>query len=117
MHELAATQRILETALSQARATGTGRIVALHLVLGQMSEMTIDSVQFYWNQISPGTMAEGANLHYRHMPVELLCLTCDRRYSPLDDVVACPACGGERIKIAAGEEFYLEAIDVEPMQT
>jgi hydrogenase nickel incorporation protein HypA/HybF len=118
MHELAATQSILDTALSHAQAAGGGRIVALHLVLGQASEMTTDPVQFYWDEISKGTPAEGARLNFRRVPVELLCLNCQHRYAPMgDDGAACPACGGERIKTVAGEEFYLEAIDVEPAQT
>jgi Zn finger protein HypA/HybF involved in hydrogenase expression len=47
------------------------------------------------------------------VPMELSCLDCERRFHPGRDDYACPACGGARVQIAAGEEFYLEAIDVE----
>jgi hydrogenase nickel incorporation protein HypA/HybF len=113
MHELAATQNILETALQHALNAGARRITALHLVVGQMSEMRADSVQLYWDSISPGTPAEGARLHFRPVSLELHCQECQHRYAPSTDDVACPACGSERVRLLIGAEFYLEAIDVE----
>ena len=113
MHELFATQQILETALQHAQAAGAGHIKALHLVVGQLSTMADDSVQFYWETISPGTLAEGACLHFRHVPATLMCLDCNHQCGPSQLEPACPACGSERLKIVTGEEFYLEAIDCE----
>jgi hydrogenase nickel incorporation protein HypA/HybF len=117
MHELAATQRLLETALQQAQASNGGRITDVYLVVGQMSEMADEAVRFYWAGISSGTPAEGARLHFRHVPAEFLCLACNHRYAPAADDVACPECGSTRVKIVAGDEFGLEAIDVEPART
>jgi hydrogenase nickel incorporation protein HypA/HybF len=72
-----------------------------------------DSVQFYWDMISENTLAEGAQLVFRRVPVELLCLSCAQRYSPNGNELACPSCGAAQVKIIAGEEFYVEAIDVQ----
>ena len=113
MHELAVTQGVLERAAQHAEAAGAGRVIALYLVLGEMSEITEDSVRFYWEEISRGTPVEGACLNFRRVPAELLCLNCKQRYPHARDEVACPACGSERVTFAAGEEFYLEAIEVE----
>jgi Zn finger protein HypA/HybF involved in hydrogenase expression len=47
------------------------------------------------------------------------CQACGQTYDPTDSLV-CPFCDSERVKIVAGEEFYLEAIDVardEPQPT
>lgn len=111
MHELAVTQSILEIALQHAEQAGAGRITDLHLVIGQLSSMVDDSVQFYWDLISQGTPAEGARLHFRRVPVEMQCRACDHRYTPDGDFM-CPACGSDQVQVVAGEEFYLEAIDV-----
>jgi hydrogenase nickel incorporation protein HypA/HybF len=113
MHELAVTQSILETALHHIQEAKPGGGITLCLVLGEMSEVTEESVRFYWEEISRGTTAEGARLSFRHAPAELACLNCDERYAPAGEVTACPICGSEKIKVVAGEGFYLEAIEIE----
>lgn len=113
MHELSVTENILEITLRHARQAQAGRVTDLHLVIGQLSSIVNDSVQFYWDIISQGTPAEGARLHFRRIPVELQCLDCNTRYAPGAEDLACPACQSTRIKVVAGDEFYLESIEVE----
>ena len=113
MHELSVSQSILEIALRHAEPTSATRITNLYLVIGKLSSIVDDSVQFYWDIISKDTIAEGATLHFRRIPVELLCLECGMRYSPGGEDFACPNCQSERVKVVAGEEFYLDSIEVE----
>jgi len=113
MHELSVTESILEIALRHAEAAQAARITDLHLVIGQLSSLVDDSVQFYWDLISKDTPAEGARLHFRRIPTELLCLDCGRQYHPGPEDLTCPDCHSARLKVTAGEEFFLEAIDVE----
>lgn len=113
MHELPVTESILEIALRHARGAEANRITALYLVIGELSSIVDESVQFYWDLISQDTPAEGAQLHFRRIPIEMLCLDCQRRYQPDSEDLACPTCGGANVRVVAGEEFYLEAIDVE----
>jgi hydrogenase nickel incorporation protein HypA/HybF len=113
MHELSVTESILDIALRHARTAGANHITDLYLVIGQLSSIVDDSVQFYWDQLSQNTLAEGSRLHFRRIPTELLCQACGHRYAPAPDDFACPACGSVRIKVVAGEEFYLESIEVE----
>ncbi len=113
MHELPVTESILEIALKHASKAGAKRITALHLVIGQMASIVDDSVQFYWDFVAKDTIAEGASLDFRRIPTEFQCQDCNKRYAPDGNVLACPQCGSTRVKVVAGEEFFLEAIDVE----
>ena len=113
MHELSVTESILEIAVRHARTAQATRITDLYLVIGQLSSIVDDSVQFYWELLSRNSLAEGSQLHFRRIPTELLCQSCGHRYPPARDDFACPACGGMSIKVVAGEEFYLESIEVE----
>ncbi len=113
MHELSVTESILEIALRHAESAQAARITDLYLVIGQLSSLVDDSVQFYWDLISQDTPAEHARLHFRRIPTELLCQDCGLQYHPDPEDLTCPACQSARLKVAAGEEFYLEAIDVE----
>ncbi|MEJ2708005.1 MAG: hydrogenase maturation nickel metallochaperone HypA [Anaerolineales bacterium] len=113
MHELAVTESILEIAIRHAPARDQVKITDLYLVIGQLSTIVDDSIQFYWDIISEGTIAQGARLHFRRIPAELSCQNCGHHYAPSDEVLACPNCSSVQIKVVAGEEFYMEAIEVD----
>ena len=113
MHELYATQAILDRAVQKAGEQSAKRITNLYLVVGEISTYADDSVQFYWDEISKGTVAEGATLHFRHVPAELQCMACFTKYHPPEGEIVCPNCGSTGARIWSGEEFYLEALDVE----
>jgi hydrogenase nickel incorporation protein HypA/HybF len=113
MHELYATQAILEKALQKAADEHAARISNVYLVVGEMSTYSHDSVQFYWDEISRGTIAEQAQLHFRPVEAEMQCMACFTKYHPKEDEILCPNCGSSGAKIVAGEEFYMEALDVE----
>lgn len=113
MHELAVTESLLKLALAKAEEAEAQRITGLHLVIGQMSSFIDDSIAFYWDLISQNTLAEGATLHFRRVPARMTCLDCSDSYSPEPGELACPVCGGVHLKIEAGEEFYLDFIEIE----
>ncbi len=114
MHELPITESILDIALRHANQVQARRVTDLYLVIGQLSSVVDDSVQFYWDIIAKGTIAEGARLHFERIPAEMLCLDCNIRY-PLagGELEPCPQCGGVRVKVAKGDEFRLESIEIE----
>lgn len=117
MHELAVTQSVLDIALRHAAPAGAARITDVHLVIGQLSSIVDDSVQFYWDIVSENTLARGARLHFRRVPAELRCRDCAHQYTLTGEDLACPACGSLRVQVVAGEQFHVEAIDIEPATT
>jgi len=113
MHELSVTESLLKISLQHAEKANAKRVTDLHIVIGELASMVDDSIQFYWDIIAKGTIAEQATLHFRRVPAELQCNTCFEKYSPTDQELVCPKCGGVGAKIVTGEEFFLESIDVE----
>lgn len=113
MHELAVTQNILDIVLRYASHENAGQISDVHIVVGRLSSIIDDSVQFYWDFISEGTIAEGARLHFQRIPARLRCMACENVYSP-DENLTCPRCYSSRISIITGQEFYVDSIAIEP---
>lgn len=113
MHELSVTESLLKIALAHAEKANAQRVTDLNIVIGDLASMVDDSIQFYWEIIAKGTIAEQARLNFRRVPAELQCMTCLEKYHPTDRELACPKCNGVNTKIIAGEEFALESIDVE----
>ncbi len=117
MHELAVTQSILDIAIEAACKASAQRILAIDLVIGDLSSIVDDSVQFYFDMISQGTPAEGARLVFHRQPATLECRDCGGRFeaaAPLDPV--CPACGGVNLKVEGGRDFYVQSIEVDGAQ-
>jgi hydrogenase nickel incorporation protein HypA/HybF len=114
MHELPVTESILEIALRHANQANARRITNLYLVIGQLASIVDDSVQFYCDIISKDTIADGAILHFHRLPAILLCLDCNHQFTPTGDGFSCPECSSYHVKVVSGDEFYMEAIDVEP---
>lgn len=113
MHELSITESLLEIAIRHAEEADAGRIVQLNIVVGELSSIVDESVQFYWDIVSAGTIAEGAKLHFERVEGRLRCLGCGHEFSLGGDSFTCPACGQEEVVIAGGDEFRLESIEVE----
>jgi hydrogenase nickel incorporation protein HypA/HybF len=114
MHELAVTESIVEIACRHALLAGADRVVRIKLVIGDLSSIVDDSVQFYFDFVSQNTTASGATLVFDRVPVRLLCEGCGNRWCPTGSDWECPACRQRRASVTAGREFFVESIEVEP---
>lgn len=113
MHELPVTQGMLSIALEHAAKAGAKRITRINLVLGEMSGIVDDSVQFYFDFVSKDTLAEGAVLTFERVPACFRCRDCQTTFSPDGRQWACPQCGEWSVEIVAGREFLVDSIEVE----
>ena len=68
MHEYNATQHLLQLALEQADLRDGEQIERLHIVLDPNGGYTPDAIRFYFEQLSQGTGAAGADLAFRLTP-------------------------------------------------
>jgi hydrogenase nickel incorporation protein HypA/HybF len=113
MHEFSITQNILEIALRHGEKAGAARIVRLNLVVGELSSVIGDSVQFYWDIVARETIAEGAELCFERVPGSLRCVGCGEVFRLSGRAYTCPACGESQVVVAGGDEFRLASIEVE----
>jgi hydrogenase nickel incorporation protein HypA/HybF len=113
MHELPITESLLEIALRHAEKAGAQRIIRLNIVIGELSSIVDESVQFYWDIVSRDTMAEGAELHFERVDGTLRCLGCGHTFPLNHRNFVCPACGGKRVVAAGGDDFRLDSIEIE----
>ena len=111
MRELQSTQTILNKSLLQV--PDTKRIKNIHLVIGEISQLDQKLIRHHWRELSKGTPAEHAQLHFRLIKAEVQCMSCFSKYYPLDGKIHCPHCGSYGAKILSGEEFNLESIELD----
>jgi hydrogenase nickel incorporation protein HypA/HybF len=114
MHELPATQGILTVALDAAREAGAERISLIDVVIGELTSMVDDSVQFYFDVLSRSTAAEGATLRVRRVPAQAVCVDCAASYPVVPPLRAtCDSCGSLALSVSGGREFFIESIEVD----
>ena len=77
MHELPITEGILKIA---TEAAGGRKITIIHLLIGDLSSIVDDSVQFYFDMLSMGTVAEGALLDFQRRPATVTCWDCGQQF-------------------------------------
>jgi len=113
MHELAITQNMFDLVLEQAEKAEAKKVGKINLVIGEMTGVVGDCVQFYFDFISKGTLAEGATLSFAMVPPKARCRDCDKTFELKEFDWTCPYCGGNSLQIVAGKELFVESIEVE----
>ena len=113
MHELSVTEQLLAITLEHARKANAERVLAVHLVIGDLSSFVGESIQFYFNILSEGTKAEKASLSMTRIPARVRCKPCQHEFTPEGSNWLCPRCGGLIEEVISGREFYVESIEVE----
>lgn len=113
MHELSITQQILDIAISKAGEAGAATVKRINLVIGDMSSVMDDCVQFYFDFLSQDSIAQGAQLSFQRIPLKVRCRHCGHSFTPEGEAWSCPQCQEWNVEIISGNEFYLDSIEVE----
>lgn len=113
MHELAITQSMLELVLSEASKTKAKKVEQINLLVGEMSGFVKESVQFYFDFLGKGTIAEGAALSFTPVPATARCRTCGKVFEIKESDWTCPDCRQTSMEIIGGKELRVESIEVE----
>ncbi len=113
MHELGVMSYLLKSVLAQAEQAGATQVLAINLVIGERSSVFDDSLLFYFDMLTPDTLAAGAQLHVRRTAMSFHCAPCDRDYHPVGDTFSCPNCGVVGQVTDDGTELLIESIEIE----
>lgn len=113
MHEYAITQNMVVLVIEQAQKSGATKVVAINLVVGELSSMVPECIELFFEPLSKGTIAEGAKLNFKCLNAELKCKVCEKVFPKKENGIECPECGGSGVFTDQGYEFYLESIEVE----
>ena len=112
MHELAITQSMLDLVLEQAEKAKAKEVGKINLVIGEMTGVVEQCVQFYFNLLSQGTIAAGAALYFTIVPTRARCRVCDKPFELKEFDWTCPYCQGNSMEIISGKELFVESIEV-----
>jgi len=115
MHELSVTESILNIVVRHAAKNQVGKVLGIHLRIGEMTDLADEWIQHYFDYLSKGTIAEGAILKIERSPVVFQCEECKTMFHvSLKDSgkIVCNQCGVPKATLVSGREFYIQHIEV-----
>ncbi|HYB29146.1 MAG TPA: hydrogenase maturation nickel metallochaperone HypA [Solirubrobacteraceae bacterium] len=110
MHELSLSSAIVNTVVKHAEGR---RVTVVELRVGKFRQVVPDTLEFYFEIVARGTVCEGARLVQEVIDVRLRCKKCGHEWEIEIPAFRCPQCTGGDVEIASGNEFEVEAIEVE----
>jgi len=109
-HEGGIAQDILKKILAEAKKSGMKKVERAKVTIGESLLAHPENVQFSFNMISHGTVAEGAKLDITTTRLKAKCASCKKEYGPASSL-SCPHCGAAEIEITSGQELLVEGLE------
>ena len=112
MHEQSIVASLLSMALEDAEKNNAQRIISIKLVVGELTGIEKDAVNFYFGFMAKDTIANGATLEFNTTKAQLRCRGCDIIF-PRDGLnFNCPECNQKAVEIVGGRELYIESMEI-----
>ena len=115
MHELSIAEdmlRIIGNVLGARRELST-----VTLVLGPLSGVSAESLQFCFCQIAEMRGFGSPELVIRDVPAVVHCRSCNNNYEAKEFYEGCPFCGSFEREILSGRECMVESVEIEEDDT
>jgi len=95
-----------------AREAGATRIRMIRVRIGESSGVVREALEFAFEAVTEGTMAEGAALDIEVTPTICHCAGCASEFKPANVFRECPSCGSLSTDIVQGMELELTSLEV-----
>ena len=83
------------------------RILAVHLAVGGRRVLDLNRLQIVFADVARGTVAEGAQLSVKVLPLRHRCPNCGNNFEASHAECPCPRCGHPHTELIGGEELQL----------
>lgn len=110
MHELSIAQAVIDVA---ARHANGRRVNKIHVKVGHLRQVVPSALDFSFELASENTPVEGAELEMDEVPATGTCRNCEAESQLKSFPLQCTNCGGFDLEITAGEELYVESLELE----
>jgi hydrogenase nickel incorporation protein HypA/HybF len=110
VHELAIAESVVR--IAERHADGR-RVTQVYLKVGHLRQVVPSALAFGFELVAQETSVEGAELVLEEVPATGKCRACGAESRLEGFPLQCKACGGFDLEIVAGEELYVESLEIE----
>lgn len=111
MHEMALCEGIRGAVEQAAAAHGVRTISLVRLEIGRFAGVEKPALEFAWDVVTRGSVAEGAALVMIDLPGRAMCYDCAREVEIAGRLDPCPECGGGRLRPTGGDEMRIKDME------
>jgi hydrogenase nickel incorporation protein HypA/HybF len=90
-----------------AYQNAANRILGVHLEIGGRRVFDHERLQAAFSEVTRGTVADGARLMVKVLPVQHHCRNCGHDFSAGRGEAPCPECNNPQTEMIGGEELRL----------
>jgi len=120
MHDLTMARSIVDTVLEAAKDEGGEEVLEIDLVIGELTLLSPDQMEFWVREMLRGTIGEGAEVRIEQRGPQVRCKGCgyegdvEVSDNPIYHLMAftptCPRCGSTELEVVAGNECMIRNI-------
>ena len=112
MHEMSLVEGIRAAIEDAARANEFSRVTKVRLEIGRLAGVERAALEFAFDVVLRGSLAEGAALQIIDIPGQAGCFDCGKTVEIEHRLDICPECGGTRLLVQGGDEMRIKDLEV-----
>jgi len=113
MHELSLCEGIMQIIEQQARSQKFSTVKKVILDIGVLSGVETSALEFSFEVVMQGTVAQNAQLIINHIKAQARCTECTATFTINQRYDACPQCGSFELQISSGDEMKVKELEVD----
>ena len=112
MHEMSLCEGIRQVIEEQARAHDVKAVKRVRVEIGRFSGVEKPALEFAFDVVMRGSVAEGATLEMIDLPGRAMCYDCVKEVEIGDRLAPWPDCGGGKLMPVSGDEMRIKDLEV-----
>ena len=112
MHELSIALGIVKIAEDETAKVNAEKVTKIELVVGVLSGVELDSLNFVWESAVKNTVLENAQKEVEVIGGKGKCTDCDTEFEMENIYDICPKCSSNFKDILQGEELKVKTLEV-----
>jgi hydrogenase nickel incorporation protein HypA/HybF len=112
MHEMSLCEGILQVIESEAEQQQFTEVIQVVLDIGVLSGVEITALEFAFEVVMQGSVAEKAVLKINKIEAQAWCMSCSKVVTIKQRYDACPLCESYQLQVSSGDEMKIKELEV-----
>jgi hydrogenase nickel incorporation protein HypA/HybF len=112
MHEMSLCEGVRSVIEHAAVKNGFSGVKTVRLEIGKFAGVEKPALEFAFDVVMRGSVAEGAALVMIDLPGRAMCYDCLKEVSIENRLDCCPDCGGGKLMPVGGDEMRIKDLEV-----
>lgn len=112
MHDYHKAVDMVNYGVAQASKQGKRKVTKITLVMGDSCGYSEESIRMYFDEVSAGTVCEGAQICVEHVKAKLKCPQCGKLFERKPMHLTCPDCGVEGEPTDVGTQIEIKSAEM-----